>query len=142
MFNTYNALLGEVTTFDDMVGRIVTKFKVAKTMAEEDELILYFTDTNYARFYHSQDCCESVTIDDICGDLNDLVGSPLLVAEEVSVDAEDNKGKADYADSYTWTFYRFATRKGDVTVKWYGTSNGYYSESVNVEFVTGEDHDN
>jgi hypothetical protein len=135
MFNTFNALIGEVTTFDDMVGRIVTKFKV-----DGEELILYFTYTNYVRFYHSQDCCESVTIDDICGDLNDLVGSPLLVAEQVSVDAEDNKGTEDYGDSYSWTFYRFATSKGDVTVKWYGTSNGYYSESVNIEIVTGEDH--
>jgi hypothetical protein len=32
-------------------------------------------------FHHHQECCESVSIDDICGDLHDLEGSPLLQAE-------------------------------------------------------------
>ena len=38
--------------------------------------------------------------------------------------------KPESADSYTWTFYRFSTVKGTVTVRWFGESNGYYSESV------------
>ena len=81
--------------------------------------------------FHDRDCCESVTIDDIAGDLEDLVGSPLTLSEEVSsADMGYGDSKEDGDESFTWTFYRFATAKGYVTVRWYGTSNGYYSESV------------
>lgn len=79
--------------------------------------------------YHDQDCCESVYVEDIIGDLQDLVGSPILMAEEVSNIDEEKLPKRE-AESYTWTFYKFATLKGYVTIRWYGESNGYYSESV------------
>lgn len=67
-------------------------------------------------------------IEDICGDLNALVGSPILIAREDS--SSDLQPGNEGDDSYTWTFYNFATTKGYVAVRWYGTSNGYYSESV------------
>lgn len=94
---------------------------------ENERLLFVAADGSWCCFFHSQDCCESVTIDDICGDLEDLVGSPLLVAEEVSGTAPVME---DSPESCTWTFYKFATAKGSVTVRWYGYSNGYYSERV------------
>jgi hypothetical protein len=123
---TFNALQGAVKEFADLKGRILCRAK-----EQGDELTLYLTDTNYVRFYHSQDCCEHVYIEDICGDLNDLVGSPITEAEEVSGYTGPDTGD----ESYTWTFYRFATAKGAVTVRWYGSSNGYYGEGVDVEVV-------
>ncbi len=78
--------------------------------------------------YHRQDCYESVTIEDICGDLNLLVGSPIVLAEEIS--NSDDPPQEAYTESYTWTFYKLGTAKGAVTICWYSTSNGYYSESV------------
>ncbi len=81
-------------------------------------------------FGHYQDCCESVDINDIVGDLEDLVGEPLLLAEEVSGEAPASD--EDHWGSQTWTFYKFATRKGYVDVRWLGESNGYYSESVDM----------
>lgn len=125
---TLNTLVGSVKTFEDLVGRTL-----CRVTEDGEELVLYLSDTNYVRFFHYQDCCESVYIEDICGDLEDLVGSPLLVAEEVSNYEAEPKYEGE--ESYTWTFYRFATQKGWVNVRWYGSSNGYYSESVSVEVV-------
>ena len=85
-------------------------------------------------FAHQQDCCETVRINDIVGDLQDLVGEPLLIAEEVKGATEPDE---EHYESYTYTFYKFATRKGYVDVRWLGESNGYYSESVDL-FVEGE----
>jgi hypothetical protein len=127
---TFNTLKGSVKSFNELVGRTLYKVK-----ADDSELVLYLSDTNYVRFYHQQDCCESVYIEDICGDLQDLVGEPLLLAEEVSDVAYEEANSPEYSESHTWTFYKFATRKGYVDVRWYGTSNGYYSESVSVDVV-------
>jgi hypothetical protein len=93
---------------------------------------LLFVATNGAKFlfYHEQDCCESVYIEDIIGDLTDLIGEPILEAEEVSSYCEQ---RDDNDGSCTWTFYKFATIRGAVTVRWFGSSNGYYSESVNYK---------
>ena len=97
---------------------------------EDGEKLVFENDTERYIFYHFQSCCESVYIESISGDLNDLIGVPLLLAEEVSSDDEGPLN--EYEDSYTWTFYKFATIKGYVDVRWYGSSNGYYSESVSL----------
>jgi hypothetical protein len=110
------------TIFDKMIGQT---FDTVTGQRQGDEMV--FTNTNGVHtFYHNQDCCESVSIDTIDGDVSDLVGSPILMAEEV-----DNLDAPDRGDEfYTWTFYKFATAKGSVTVRWYGSSNGYYGEGV------------
>lgn len=124
--NEFNAY--EFNVIEELQGKVMAR---VWTNGDEDEL--WFEDENGVqyRFYHQQDCCESVTINDICGDLEDLVGATLIQAEEASHWEEDGK----YGESSTWTFYRFATPKGSVTVKWLGSSNGYYSESVQFTVV-------
>lgn len=79
--------------------------------------------------------CVEVTVEDVVGDWSDLIGSPLLLVEE-TIGSHDPE--ADGGESYTWTFYRFATVKGYVTVRWYGESNGYYSETVDFEQVNNK----
>ena len=79
--------------------------------------------------YHDQDCCESVYVEDIIGDIEDLEGWPMLISKEDT--NADDPGTCDNGESYTWTFYNFATFKGYVTIRFLGESNGYYSEDVN-----------
>jgi hypothetical protein len=85
--------------------------------------------------YHDQDCCENVSVEDICGDINDLIGSPIVLANEDSNGVEP-PALGELGESFTWTFYNIATVKGHVTIRWYGTSTGYYSESVDVHETT------
>lgn len=94
----------------------------------DDQLIFETSDGNLYKQYHEQDCCESVYIESIVGDLQDLIGHEILMAEEIS--NVDKPALSEYTDSYTWTFYKLATIKGYVDIRWYGKSNGYYSESV------------
>lgn len=100
-------------------------------------IVFITTEGQYYALYHEQECCEEVVINDICGDLLDLVGSPIVQAEEINhgmgvgapESQEEKAAHPMWAFSYaTWTFYRLATEKGQVVVRWFGTSNGYYSE--------------
>lgn len=93
-----------------------------------DDRKLIFTSRTGTVFemYHDQNCCESVKLEEVIGDLDDLLEWPILMAEKVS----ENDPNA--SESGTWTFYKFATFKGRVTLRWYGSSNGYYSEEVSL----------
>jgi len=94
---------------------------------EDDELWFCTNDGVYVMF-HYQDCCESVYIEDICGSLSDLVGSPVTSAFEESSKAEEYDEKScNYTD---WTFYKIDTARGGVTIRWCGSSNRYYSTAV------------
>ena len=119
--------------FSDLLGKTLTK-----VVASVGSFSVVFTTIEGETYElrHDQCCCEDVRIEDICGDLSDLVWSPLRQAEE-STNAENPKGNPN---SFTWTFYRLATNKGAVTIRFYGTSNGYYSERVDFYKLQGPKH--
>ena len=118
--------------FNVLEGLVLSEIKQI-----DNERLVFITDKGREfSMFHDQDCCESVTIDDICGDLKDLIGSPILLAEEVSNEPIPPFEDDYIPESYTWTFYKISTFKGSVTIRWFGSSNGYYSESVNFEETT------
>lgn len=128
----------------------------------EHELLFKTTCGREFIMHHYQSCCEVVSLEDIVGDLDDLVGSPILRAEMAcSADLLDDnintssisyfeldKAVRDimlcrklsdndsyYEESETWTFYKLATIKGSVDLRWHGSSNGYYSERVDFDEI-------
>ncbi len=125
-------------------GASTTIFKpiLGKTIVDVNKTddSLFFTTLCGMKFVmrHDQDCCEHVYIVDINGDLGDLLNHPVLVAEaRYSDDAAPSADPLENAyghdvDSWTWTFIELATIKGSVTVRWFGSSNGYYSETADL----------
>lgn len=111
---------------NSMLGRVFVRVEGS---VGDGEMVFIADNGDRFVFSHDQDCCETVGINDIVGDLQDLVGEPLLVAEESS---NDIGAPSKHSESYTWTFYKFATRRGYVDVRWLGESNGYYSERVDL----------
>lgn len=113
--------------FETLVGKTLTR----AVNVDDEEIVFETADGDTFRLYHSQDCCESVKVESITGDLGDLIGTPILLAEEATSEDDPPDYKHQYpSDSQTWTFYKLRTIKGSVDIRWYGTSNGYYSESV------------
>ena len=112
------------------------------TVNKQDDVITFTSECGQQfRMLHHNDCCETVYIEDVEGDINDLIGSPILVAETVQdamqqamnliIPLPEKNGECEQ-----WTFYRLATAKGWVVIRWYGDSNGYYSTDVSFERVT------
>lgn len=125
-----------VESIDAMLGE--TLVEVVGMEAGSEEITFHTASGRTFRMYHSQDCCESVYLDDVTGDPADLLNTRLLKSEEVSSDewyiteqvAMQLEGREQSYESHTWTFYHLATLKGYVTLRWLGVSNGYYSEGV------------
>jgi hypothetical protein len=127
--NQYLKAMYQNLEVDVLIGKTLAKVE----NKDNEQLLFTTTEGDTFMMFHQQDCCECVMIDDIEGNLADLMGSPVLVAEEIT-NSEDTFGR-DLYESWTWTFYKFATAKGYITIKWLGQSNGYYSESVDFEKV-------
>lgn len=112
----------------DLIGKTIVKIEGAKQGSD----CITFQTADCETFFqlHRQYCCESVTVEDVIGDIDDLIGAPILTAEERQSGENPPGVVKEFQDSFTWTFYMLATRKGFVSIRWYGESNGYYSESV------------
>lgn len=123
---TAEKTMNEAYIIEEMMGQIFQRVYIDNMEEERDRLTFESKDL-LVQLYHRQGCCESVRIEDIAGDIEDLQGSPITMAECVKVE----RGEHQHG-TYTSTWYKFATVKGYVTVRWMGESNGYYSEEVDL----------
>lgn len=152
----YNGLLSDQfisyeykIPFEKLKGEVIEDILISPN---DDEILIIiegYGEYIVYKMYHDQDCCESVYIKDIDGDLNDLIGEKLLQCEESSREITQEEihkyfdggcevySKEIVCDDGTheWTFYKLATIKGYVTISWAGFSNGYYSVDVSFSVV-------
>jgi frataxin-like iron-binding protein CyaY len=97
-----------------------------------DSIMITLEDGTKYYFDHQQDCCENVSIYDWKGNYHDLVGKKLLYIDSDNDDFIDET-KDIYLDySNTCTTIKFVTDENTVISRWIGSSNGYYSESVDL----------
>lgn len=118
--DTYNELVGEVLTHID-------------ENADNGEILLTTESGRQFKIYHYQDCCESVYIEGTDGDWNQLLNKKLIA---VDCDYEDGGDKEAYDSSSTRTIFTFKVNDATVINKWFGSSNGYYSETASLEEIT------
>jgi hypothetical protein len=119
-------------TIEELMGQTIVQ--IAGAEKGQEEILFTLKDSRVFRMFHEQDCCESVQVEDVCGDINDLIDRPIVRAEAPSTKNEP-KPSDKYIDYWTWTFYILGTQKGTVTIRWLGSSNGYYSEGVDCEWT-------
>lgn len=117
---------------------MIDLFKGAKILEihgleEGSDMVTIVTDRLSVQFFHYQDCCESVRVAQVDGDIKDVVGKAIFVFEERIVENESRWEDLDIS-----TFYTVRTDGGDLTWRWDGNSNGYYSVDVDHRF-RGED---
>ena len=111
--------------FNELEGKVIID------VIKKDDSITFKTNKQTYVLKHMQECCEDVIIDDICGDLKDLINETIIKAEKVTnenINEEEER-------CFTWTFFHISTLKTNITIKFYGTSNGYYSETAELYLI-------
>ena len=108
--------------FSELKGKTLKNVEVL----DDERIVFTADDGSVYSSYHMQDCCESVGIHETVGELQSVIGSPILEADE-TCDSESNP--PENADSFTWTTQRLVTANGELKFVWLGESNGYYGET-------------
>lgn len=124
--------------FNTLVGKTFDRVLV------KDDGIEFISDSGGDSFslYHEQDCCEHVWIESIDGDLAQfLPGEEILEAYESYNGDSPPPGYGSVDDSYTWSFYTIRTMLDTFVIRFFGTSNGYYSETATLCYFDKEEYD-
>jgi hypothetical protein len=77
--------------FNSLKGN--TLVAVTGCYKDSDEIRFTTGDGEQFRMLHYQDCCESVRVEDVCSDVEDLLNSIIVRAEERSNGVQDIVGR-------------------------------------------------
>ena len=112
-----------IVNISELVGQFFSNVCIVET-DDGDKLIFEKSNGDTYSFYPNRECCESITLKEIVGNLSNLENSPILIVEENWYDT----------DVYSWSFYKFkfVTQKGHVDISWYPESNGCYPTGVTM----------
>ena len=122
--------MSKTTVINEVIGkRILNIYTDGGILGEEKigrKMLFELDGGMLIEFSHSQDCCEDVHIEDInCScPMYELHTGIITIAEQTTCYEDDG--------CVMWTFYRFCTDKGDLTVRWIGEDNGWYSKEVDM----------
>jgi hypothetical protein len=114
----------------DLVGETLTYVDTDTSCAE---IMLTTASGKVIKIFHDQDCCESVHIEDTEGNWHELIGK--VIVEATQEESHEGEPPSEYSDSWTRTTLRFKVDDATVISRWIGESNGYYSETVDIEMV-------
>lgn len=107
------------------------EYEAANGMKVPVHTIIIVCDNCAFETSHSQDCCETVEVHDIIGDLNSLIGKKVINCKTIeSQEWPSDVEKGQYVDSFTWTTQIIQTKSTEIKIRWLGESNGWYSEGI------------
>lgn len=111
---------------NDFYGKTIVD--VAGLERGSGSVTITFDDGCSIHMWHSQDCCESVSIEDVDSSVGNLDGA---VFHDLEVYTKE--GSSEWGVE-TYTFYTLKTDRGYVWIRWFGESNGYYSTGVRTKY--------
>lgn len=109
---------------EDLNGEVISHIDVDKT---SDEILITTESGRQILIYHAQECCEVVGIRSVSPDYTNAVKEIIL-----SLNTTEMQFDSAESDSQTITVVELKTTGCTVVSVWFGESNGYYSESVDI----------
>lgn len=111
------------TELKDLIGKKIINIEGLSKGSEQ--VTIYCEDHTYMMMGKIDDHVNESIIDDVIGDVNDLLGSTILIAE--TTQGSDSL--------HNWTFYKISTRNGYVDIRWYGDDDNIdYQYAARVDF--------
>ena len=116
----YSFMYGDPIPFDSLQGSVLLSFE------KLDDRVSFITDKGKFTLISFESWCGNdcdVSLEDIDVDISRLFNEEIVLAEE-TIDSND--------ENASYSFYKLRTNNDSVTLRFYGRSNGYYSESMSL----------